>query len=505
MSPAAKLLETPNNTPFPVILFSHGLGGNRHVYVVLCLELASQGYVVVALEHTDGSASAAKLGNGSEDWMFYKGIGDEEAQVSKTKHRRREMETAVRLVNALSTGCPPPSTSLVVSNLTISKNNKNNIDAAEFFKGRLDTRCIAAIGHSYGGATAAAFCSEQEQNQHQQGHPHSSHHVHVGCCICLDPWWPALYPESSALTSFKSNCPLLILGSHDWNVPNVFGEFMCGIERQEAVMKATTSRQENDDGNKGKGKEGAEGGGGGGGALLFVLKGTSHNSFADPLPLFEQAVGWLLKLLGITARLDPVLGIHLLSTVILAFLSAQLPLLQQQRELQNWTPSDGGGPLALAVKKEAQTLKLVKEGLEDDTNTSGDDGGNKEKRKKKKRQHHTGGRGLLYTVSDYILDSVLAKRGGDGPSKTTTTIVNDDLVTGEELLETVMPSEQGPEYDDATNGGGGGIRLSEERRAALRASAGKIQLRGKIRGEEDIEYLAALIGEHHVFKARSEC
>ena len=475
--------------------------------------------MVVALEHTDGSASAAKLGNGNEDWMFYKGIGDKEAQVDKTRHRRREMETAVRLVNALSSGCPPPGTSLVISNPNIIN---NNIDAAEFFRQKIDTRCIAAIGHSYGGATVAAFCSEQQQEQqHGQHPPHRDHdHVHVGCCICLDPWWPALYPESSALTSFKSKCALLILGSHDWNVPNVFGEFMCGIERQQAVMKAaaaTACRHHDDDDNsskdnKTKVKKESEGGG----ALLFVLKGTSHNSFADPLPLFEQAVGWLLKLLGITARLDPVLGIHLLSTVMLAFLSAQLPLSQQQRELQNWTPGDGGGPLALAVKKEAETMKLVQVGLEEEEST-GDGDGNNTKKKKKKRQHHTGGRGLLYSVSDYILDSVLAKRGdgGSGPSKTTD---NDDLVTGEELLETVMPSEQGPEYDNDTNGGGGGggekegegeeeggIRLSEERRAALRASAGKIQLRGRIRGEEDIEYLAALIGEHHVFNARSEC
>lgn len=48
----------------PVVVFSHGLGGNRMLYSITCSELASQGYVVLALEHADGSASACKLAGG---------------------------------------------------------------------------------------------------------------------------------------------------------------------------------------------------------------------------------------------------------------------------------------------------------------------------------------------------------------------------------------------------------------------------------------------------------
>jgi platelet-activating factor acetylhydrolase len=38
-----------------------GLGGNRFMYSTICGELASQGYAVFAVEHTDGSASAVNL------------------------------------------------------------------------------------------------------------------------------------------------------------------------------------------------------------------------------------------------------------------------------------------------------------------------------------------------------------------------------------------------------------------------------------------------------------
>lgn len=44
---------TPVNG-FPVLLVSHGLAGQRNTYSCICTDMASQGFVVVALEHADG-------------------------------------------------------------------------------------------------------------------------------------------------------------------------------------------------------------------------------------------------------------------------------------------------------------------------------------------------------------------------------------------------------------------------------------------------------------------
>jgi predicted dienelactone hydrolase len=45
---------------FPVVILSHGIGANRFIYSNFSTYLASHGFIVAAIEHTDGLGSGAK-------------------------------------------------------------------------------------------------------------------------------------------------------------------------------------------------------------------------------------------------------------------------------------------------------------------------------------------------------------------------------------------------------------------------------------------------------------
>lgn len=46
---------------YPLVIFSHGLAGTRTAYSQYCSAIASEGYVVLAVEHHDGSGPSVSL------------------------------------------------------------------------------------------------------------------------------------------------------------------------------------------------------------------------------------------------------------------------------------------------------------------------------------------------------------------------------------------------------------------------------------------------------------
>lgn len=91
----AKLLSPPNASKrWPVMVFSHGLGGTRNQYSHIVGLLASHGVVVLTPEHRDGSGPISFVGGPNGKAVEYKNIPHSQ---SKEVEDARDEQLGVRL------------------------------------------------------------------------------------------------------------------------------------------------------------------------------------------------------------------------------------------------------------------------------------------------------------------------------------------------------------------------------------------------------------------------
>ncbi len=118
--------------PFPVIVFSHGLGGSREGYEYLGRYWASHGYVSAHVQH---------LGSDDEVWK-----GKPISEIGEDMRK-----AAANLMNASNR---PPDVSFAIDQL--EKMNREDSP----LKGRLALDKIGVAGHSFGAFTTLAIAGE---------------------------------------------------------------------------------------------------------------------------------------------------------------------------------------------------------------------------------------------------------------------------------------------------------------------------------------------------------
>jgi dienelactone hydrolase len=115
----------PNPGTFPLVIFSHHSGGHRRAATFLCTHLASHGYAVAALDHSEVQAPE---------------LARREDETEEQKSARREAVIASRV---------PDARFLIDCMLS---------DGAGI---SLDSATIGIVGHSFGGWTALATVDEE--------------------------------------------------------------------------------------------------------------------------------------------------------------------------------------------------------------------------------------------------------------------------------------------------------------------------------------------------------
>ena len=120
------------NGPFPVIVFSHGLGGSREGYEYLGQHWASHGYVSVHLQH---------LGSDNAVWQNGR-LADAMENLRKS---------AANLANATNR---PLDVSFAIDQLEKLNREQSSL------KQRLDLKRLGVAGHSFGAFTTLAIAGE---------------------------------------------------------------------------------------------------------------------------------------------------------------------------------------------------------------------------------------------------------------------------------------------------------------------------------------------------------
>jgi pimeloyl-ACP methyl ester carboxylesterase len=145
----------PLNTAdgLPVVFFSHGLGGNAEMYTYQTHALAAHGYMVVVLDHTDGSAPVVARKDGDllrrnetilELWLSGNKDDYRLSRQTMTIYRAQELLAVVESILQLNHGNLPE-----LEEVGMDFRNKMNVAEVHY------------MGHSFGGATALHAAKER--------------------------------------------------------------------------------------------------------------------------------------------------------------------------------------------------------------------------------------------------------------------------------------------------------------------------------------------------------
>ncbi|KAL2063248.1 hypothetical protein VTL71DRAFT_5053 [Oculimacula yallundae] len=312
----------PEKPCFPLLIFSHGLGGTRTTYSSVCGEFASYGFVVVSLEHRDGSGprtfvnipkredlgeglsngkvdlsdEARRKGYSKIDYVFPKdnardtmpgnkqGV-DAELRSAQIHLRLAEIEEAYHVMTLIHGG---QGEKVAKASLRCKTNGSiggssrglQGIDW-EAWRDRFHLQKVTMLGHSFGAATTVEVLR------------HKNRFEYIGQGIIYDIWGAAIQPPEDE-PGHRIDAPLLAINSE---------AFMYWPDNFEAVMSLCHEAKDHD-------------------ALVWMMtvRGSVHISQSDFSLLYPRIASLFLKM-----TINPRRAIDLNINASLEFLRKVMP------------------------------------------------------------------------------------------------------------------------------------------------------------------------------------
>ena len=184
----------PSSSHFPLILYSHGLGGIPETYQTQACDLASRGFVVMMPTHNDHSASISQLPDGRVvEYVRVRGGTETEVRSKGLVQRVQEMTFLMNHVTA----SPPPSLPFDAPHL------RRLLDV-------VDTSQLAVIGHSFGAATVVGTAALEQMTAEKEGRA-----SRIRAVVSHDQWMLPVYEQ---LKDVRLSTPTLITVSVGFRV-----------------------------------------------------------------------------------------------------------------------------------------------------------------------------------------------------------------------------------------------------------------------------------------------
>ncbi|KAK7721767.1 hypothetical protein SLS57_005116 [Botryosphaeria dothidea] len=158
----ARLLQPPTKSSrWPVMIFSHGLGGTRNAYSHICGSISSHGMIVIAPDHRDGSAPVSYVRateTAEATTVDYRALAH---KPSPEVYEGRDAQLRIRLweLGLVHDAVLKMEAGEELKNLDPNKSAGGKQDTANLLsmlKGRLDVHrpgSVSWAGHSFGAAT----------------------------------------------------------------------------------------------------------------------------------------------------------------------------------------------------------------------------------------------------------------------------------------------------------------------------------------------------------------